>query len=408
MHGGEGRQLAYESLKHIFYRNPERWKAVYEARYRSPFARHLPLSIRQVGRAQVHPAFYCYPEELVVLQDTIRTSFQSCMRIIEQVPQAAVGQFLHHALIEEIQSTNEIEGVRSTRREILQALEAPPAEQRSYRLGSIVRKYLRILQGERVPLCDSHDIRALYDDFIADEIRRDDPRNLPDGRIFRRESVDILSAGQKVLHRGVYPEETVIGMMDQALAVLNDASLPILVRIAIFHYFFGYIHPFYDGNGRMSRFITSYLLAQEFHPTVALRVSIYIKQHRKQYYELFSTTDDDRNGGDLTPFALGMMRFIAGAMDETCALLSSRQEEYESTWKRIAPQLVNKTTRAVGSVLLQAAIFSDIGASIRELCTTLQKTENTIHAHIDKLPAGLVYIDKTMRPYRYRINIEKL
>ena len=330
------------------------------------------------------------------------------MRIIEQVPQAAVGQVLHHALIEEIQSTNEIEGVRSTRREILQALEAPPAEQRSYRLGSIVRKYLRILQGERVPLCDSHDIRALYDDFIADEIRRDDPRNLPDGRIFRRESVDILSAGQKVLHRGVYPEETVIGMMDQALAVLNDASLPILVRIAIFHYFFGYIHPFDDGNGRMSRFITSYLLAQEFHPTVALRVSIYIKQHRKQYYELFSTTDDDRNGGDLTPFALGMMRFIAGAMDETCALLSSRQEEYESTWKRLAPQLVNKTTRAVGSVLLQAAIFSDIGASIRELCTTLQKTENTIHAHIDKLPAGLVYIDKTMRPYRYRINIEKL
>ncbi len=173
-------------------------------------------------------------------------------------------------------------------------------------------------------------------------------------------------------------------------------------------YFFGYIHPFYDGNGRMSRFLTSYFLAREFHPTVALRVSIYIKQHRKQYYKLFSTTDDDRNCGDLTPFILGMRSFIAGAIEETRTLLAERQEAYEVKWEHLAPQLANKTTRAVGNVLLQATIFSDIGASIREICETLQKSENTIHAHIEKLPEGLVRIDKTARPYRYRIDVERI
>lgn len=178
--------MGYESLRHLFYAHPEQWENAYQERFHSPFIRHLPLAIQQVGRQTAHPAFYCYTEELAVLQERIHTSFQSCMTVVRQVPHAAIEQFLQHALIEEIKSTNDIEGVHSTRREILQALEASPEERRKVRLGSIVGKYVRILKGDEVPLKDSRDIRALYDEFIADEIRREDPGNLPDGEIFRK------------------------------------------------------------------------------------------------------------------------------------------------------------------------------------------------------------------------------
>ncbi|MDY3297335.1 MAG: Fic family protein [Selenomonas sp.] len=401
--------MGYESLRHLFYAHPEQWETTYQERFRSPFTRHLPLAIQQFGRPQPHPAFYCYTEELAVLQERIHMSFQSCMTVVRQVPHAAIGQFLQHALIEEIKSTNDIEGVRSTRREILQALDAPPEERRKFRLGSIVGKYVRILKGGDVPLKDSRDIRALYDDFIADEIRHDDPRNLPDGEIFRSGSVDIRSASQKVLHRGVYPEKNIVETMDQALAFLQDGTMPMLIRTVLFHYFFGYIHPFYDGNGRMARFIMSYLLSREFHPTVALQLSLRIKQHRKAYYDLFMTTDDDRNCGDLTPFLLGMMGFVAGAIAQTRKMLAERRAVYAEKRKRFAALSIdNKTTRDVGDILLQATVFSDAGATMRDICAALRKTETTIRKHIEKLPAGMVRIDKSMRPYRYRFDMAEL
>lgn len=74
------------------------------------------------------------------------------------------------------------------------------------------------------------------------------------------------------------PEERIISLMQYALELLNDESVPLLVRVSIFHYFFAYIHPFYDGNGRTDRFITSYFLSKHFHPLASLRLSIFIKK----------------------------------------------------------------------------------------------------------------------------------
>ena len=78
-----------------------------------------------------------------------------------------------------------------------------------------------------------------------------------------------------------------IETMDAALKILHSQDLPLLVRLGLFHYFFAYIHPFYDGNGRTDRFITSYFLKKNFHLLLGLRLSVYIKRNRKAYYKLF-------------------------------------------------------------------------------------------------------------------------
>ena len=57
-------------------------------------------------------------------------------------------------------------------------------------------------------ISSSIDIRNLYDEFIKEEISREDKNNLPYGKIFRKDPVHVYNKnGYKIIHEGVYPEE---------------------------------------------------------------------------------------------------------------------------------------------------------------------------------------------------------
>jgi len=313
---------------------------------------------------------------------------------------------LRASIVDEVKSTNDIEGVHSTRREIRQALSMTADERKSQRMGTMVDTYLRLLAREEICFAESRDIRALYDAFLADEIRSEDEDNLPDGTIFRRNSVDIVSASQKVVHRGLYPEAKIISCMDQALMILRDETIPIFYRVALFHYFFGYIHPFYDGNGRLSRFITAYYLAKELDPVVALQLSVLMKRNRKKYYELFSVTDAAINCGDMTPFIIGMLEFIAQTVSYTRGVLAEKEAAYLKGLARLqALDGVDRKQFAFYDLLLQAAIFSDCGVTMQDIRKVTGKSENTVYTYLNKIPENMLLVEKKYRPYHYRLNL---
>lgn len=399
--------MLYESLYHIYYKNPADWKKEYNQRFNSSATRHLPIAINQYGRQQEHPAFFCYTEEIALLQDKTMDEFRQFTQLASRLPAMAMPLYLHACLIEEIKSTNDIEGVRSTRKEIMDALNRPVTERTSLRLGSLVSQYEKIMDGAKLSLTSSQDIRRLYDDFIYDEIKWEEPHNLPDGKIFRHDSVDIVSASQKTVHRGLYPEEKIIAHMDNALTILNDETIPIFIRVAIFHYLFGYIHPFYDGNGRLSRFITAYYLTQKLHPAVALGLSVLIKNQRSKYYKLFTITDADCNRGDLTPFITGMLEFTIEALQTTYSTLQEKLAAYENALPKLAKhQLSNKTTISLCNLLLQGTLFSPHGLSMKNLQKYLGKSENTIYTHLKKIPAELLLVDSRTKNYLYRLQLD--
>lgn len=399
--------MAYIPLYEIYYKQNNEWFPEYQKRFNNLFAKHLDITIKEFNREKEFQLFYCHTEYIVTLQNKIMFDFLRLQKLFTLLPGAGIDQFLKSCMIEEIQSTNEIEGVISTRQEIREAIFAQGKYNPDVRLWGIVNKYNKIINDENIKLKTCEDIRNLYDDFILDEIKRNNTSDIPDGNIFRKNSVDIVSGTQKTIHRGVYPESKIIDYMTKALQFLHDDSVSIFIRIAVFHYLFGYIHPFYDGNGRMSRFITSYFLSKNLHPTIALRLSVLIKQHKNDYYKLFENTNAQINCGDLTPFIIWSLEFIASAITSTYKLLFEKYELFSSLNQKLDEMLKNedKTTKRVYNILLQAAVFSDMGATSQEIVQTLKLSKRTIDARIKEIPNKILLADKTSRPYHYKLRL---
>lgn len=68
---------------------------------------------------------------------------------------------------------------------------------------------------------------------------------------------------------------------------MHDDTMPVLIKTAISHVQFETIHPFLDGNGRLGRLLITLLLINgELLEQPILYLSLYLKQHRKKYYDL--------------------------------------------------------------------------------------------------------------------------
>lgn len=397
--------MTYTPLTKIYYSNPAEYLNEYEARFNAPRTKHFGIKIKPLKASESYPAFLCYPEELDQLIKKIYTAIKKFVPICDSIPQMAVKQFAFYSLVEEIQSTNEIEGVRSTRKEILEAHNYS-GNRKDIRLLGLVNKYKQILRDQTISFKTAEDIRTFYDDFVLSEVAEKDH---PDGEIFRKDGVVVKSptGSDKPIHNGVFPEDKIISHLQSALAILHDDSLSIFVRCAVFHYLFAYIHPFYDGNGRTDRFITSYFLAKETDPIIALRLSILIKQHRTKYYKLFDSTNERHNRGDLTPFVLGFLEFVLDTIENTTQILIEKKQAFHAISMVLYKKLgLSDKEFNIYYILLQATLFAPNGITVQRLAHEMNAPKDTIQEHIKKLPKEHINIDTTHGEYCYTLNLD--
>lgn len=91
------------------------------------------------------------------------------------------------------------------------------------------------------------------------------------------------------------PPNLVIECMGQLETFLHDRdTYPVLIRAALAHVQFETIHPFLDGNGRLGRLLITLMLCEDgalTQPTLYL--SLFLKAHRKQYYELLQRVREE-------------------------------------------------------------------------------------------------------------------
>jgi len=108
---------------------------------------------------------------------------------------------------------------------------------------------------------------------------------------------------------------------------INDPSMSDydpLVKMAIIHYQFESIHPFYDGNGRSGRIINIlYLIIEKLQNLPILYLSNYIIQNKSDYYRLLQQLRDDKNWEE---WLLFIIHGIEKTSQETIGLIIQIRE----------------------------------------------------------------------------------
>lgn len=391
-----------DSLKKIYYSQPDAYEKKYEERFNSPFTIRLGFEIKQINREHSYPAFFYYTNDLMLLGEKIYKQFEDFLYLIHSLPPIVLHQFALSCITEEVKSTNDIEGVHSTHRELREILEE---FSHTSRFSGIIEKYNMLLSQKTMSFQTCEDIRNLYNELVYDEVISDNPQNELDGILFRKDTVNIQSPAGKIIHSGLYPEEKIINALNIALDILNSKDMPALIRFAVFHYYFVYIHPFYDGNGRTDRFITSCYISEHFHYLIALRLSITIKKQRSSYQKLLQETNSEINRGDLTPFIYGFMSIISKTFDDIQEILNRKLEQLEKYKKKIISLSPNDDfLQNFYYILLQASLFFGQGLSMEELIQLTGKSRNTIKAKLASLPKNHIIVRKNKKNF-YKLNM---
>ena len=121
---------------------------------------------------------------------------------------------------------------------------------------------------------------------------------------YRHDTVYVL--GSDISHQGL-DFKLVPEYMSKFIQFINqNDSTGAIIKSVIIHFYFAYIHPYFDGNGRMARLMQLwYLIQNDFNSTLMVSFSQLISKTKNLYYKMFE--DIEKNSKisgviDVTPF----------------------------------------------------------------------------------------------------------
>ena len=171
---------------------------------------------------------------------------------------------------------------------------------------------------------------------------------------FRSGGVGVFN-GKTLVHMAP-PANMVPGQIQDLLIWYKSSEIHPLIRSAIFHYEFEFIHPFADGNGRMGRMWHSLLLGRWNEIFYWLPVEELIRSRQEEYYNALGKSDRD---ADSSAFVEFLLQVILDTLQNTSVVGNDDAEEQTDP-------LVDKLRVAMGKDVLSATeIMKRLGLSHR-------------------------------------------
>lgn len=395
--------MSYDSLYKLYYKDKELYKSTYDNRINSENT--IKFDFKIYG----NDAFVFLHKDIMSSITHITFLDKSISNLLSSLPLIAREQYIKKSLIDEIVYTNEIEGIVSTRKQINELINDIECRvTKKERFSSLVHKYMLLMNDKFKGLDSPTNIRDIYNELVLDEIIKEDPNDVPDGIIFRAGSVEVKSRTGKILHEGVMPESEIISMISKAINIINDINIEPLVRISVFHYVFSYIHPFYDGNGRTNRYISSLYLKNHFESIVAYRLSLTMKENLKQYYDAFEKTNSKINLGDISTFVYEFVDIVRKSFEATIEYLEIKKNQLINFEKLIKELNLNESLSNMLYVFSQIELFGGVEVNSEQIGKILDISRPTCTKNIKTLLENELLVNlKDGKTNYYRINAEK-
>lgn len=204
-----------------------------------------------------------------------------------------------------------------------------------------VINHLFILARQQTPITTELTL-ALHKQLMDGIMQSEDTGHFRDGSVFvgHKTKTEIVVKHNPPFHTA----KEITQALEQVFAWVDkkDEYHPLL-KAGVLHHQFAYIHPFFDGNGRMARLLTTYyLLLKHYEVVKYFIVDDYYDIDRYLYSDTLHTADSGDKSAWLAYFLDGIAQSLQGALarieemerthldsitGEKRVLVSSREEE---------------------------------------------------------------------------------
>ncbi len=196
--------------------------------------------------------------------------------------------------------------------------------------------------------------------------------------------------------------DAIIKLMSNLEQIINDdgnwPDIDPLIKMAVLHYQFESIHPFYDGNGRTGRIINVlYLVLKDLLDTPILYLSRYIISHKGDYYRLLQGV---RESNDWENFILFMLDAVVATSKMTARTIQQIDAAMLSTKQQIKDEF------SFYSRDLVETLFLFPYTRIQHLQKQLGISRNTATSYLNKLHNAGILEKMVLGRNQYFINKE--
>ena len=404
----------YEKLIKLYYKK-KNIEEEYIKRIENPATLITELKINPMKKGnkildKEYSLFYVNLLEHTLLQEKIVKNSNKINYISNKLPAIAIKEIIMKILSNELYKTNKIEGIETVKSEIHSSLKDNRiSNKKSNKLDGIIKKYKDIMENnfEDTEHIDSlSSFRKIYDEMF-EEFEKSGNYKL-DGKYFRKDIVKVINGLGNIIHIGVNGEEAIEKNIESLIEFMNIKDIPFLIKASISHFFFEYIHPFYDGNGRFGRYLLSLYLARKLDNLTAFSVSYSISRNLDDYYKLFIEVEDVNNYGEITFFVENILKTIKNGQEMIIELLNDSVMKFNHSM-----EILNELTKDLSEkeniilqIYLQNYLFNDFEELTNIELTSIigDLTQQTINKYTQELEKKGYLIKIKQRPLTYSLS----
>ena len=406
----------YENLIKLYYKK-QNIEVEYIKRIENPATFITDLKINPIKRGnkifeKEYNLFYVNLMEHTLLQQEIFENSNKILSLSDpnEFPLIAIKEIVNKILSNELYKTNKIEGIESSKSQIYSSLkENGKSNKKANKLEGIIKKYKDIMEKnfkDTQHIDKLASFRKIYGEMFEDFEKSGNYKL--DGKYFRKDTVKIINSVGKTIHIGIDGEEAIEKNMEDLIQFMNRKDIPFLVKASISHFFFEYIHPFYDGNGRFGRYLLSSYLARKLDILTAFSLSYSISKNLDDYYKSFVEVEDVNNYGEITFFVENILKTIKNGQEMIIELLNDSIIRFNHSMEilnEISKNLSEKENIML-QIYLQNYLFNDYGEITNIELTDIigGSTQQTINKYTEELEKKGYLIKIKQRPLTYTLS----